>query len=201
MFWTDEILASNKGGVLDSATEYFRCFTPGDGASWDVYSESPACSLRDDGQRERIRRRELLLRQRRGRLCFCLDATWSRAWRFDRGHDHGGIWSSAIDDKAPRACEVNRSRGRQAPGWPANLQTLTRGAPGCIPGFLRSSRVSMHQASTGEPRMLKEVGGVNESEEHTSELQSLMRTSYAVFCLKKKKEANQNKTRLKDEIE
>src|SRR3546814_8134961 len=27
------------------------------------------------------------------------------------------------------------------------------------------------------------------SEEHTSELQSLMRISYAVFCLKKKKEA------------
>src|SRR3546814_4783327 len=26
------------------------------------------------------------------------------------------------------------------------------------------------------------------SEEHTSELQSLMRTSYAVFCLKKKKQ-------------
>src|SRR3546814_1848003 len=31
------------------------------------------------------------------------------------------------------------------------------------------------------------------SEEHTSELQSLMRISYAVFCLKKKKK-NQNKT-------
>src|SRR3546814_10026735 len=28
----------------------------------------------------------------------------------------------------------------------------------------------------------------NRSEEHTSELQSLMRISYAVFCLKKKKE-------------
>src|SRR3546814_2844559 len=28
------------------------------------------------------------------------------------------------------------------------------------------------------------------SEEHTSELQSLMRTSYAVFCLKKKKHTN-----------
>src|SRR3546814_7375579 len=28
------------------------------------------------------------------------------------------------------------------------------------------------------------------SEEHTSELQSLMRTSYAVFCLKKKKTTN-----------
>src|SRR3546814_7424167 len=30
------------------------------------------------------------------------------------------------------------------------------------------------------------------SEEHTSELQSLMRNSYAVFCLKKKKEENEN---------
>src|SRR3546814_2207686 len=31
------------------------------------------------------------------------------------------------------------------------------------------------------------LGRSNRSEEHTSELQSLMRTSYAVFCLKKKK--------------
>src|SRR3546814_8521465 len=30
-------------------------------------------------------------------------------------------------------------------------------------------------------------GGDGRSEEHTSELQSLMRISYAVFCLKKKK--------------
>src|SRR3546814_7296582 len=30
-------------------------------------------------------------------------------------------------------------------------------------------------------------GGMLRSEEHTSELQSLMRISYAVFCLKKKK--------------
>src|SRR3546814_9778919 len=31
----------------------------------------------------------------------------------------------------------------------------------------------------------------NRSEEHTSELQSLMRISYAVFCLKKKKQKTQ----------
>src|SRR3546814_10780121 len=31
------------------------------------------------------------------------------------------------------------------------------------------------------------------SEEHTSELQSLMRISYAVFCLKKKKQKNTSK--------
>src|SRR3546814_5500846 len=36
---------------------------------------------------------------------------------------------------------------------------------------------------------------VDRSEEHTSELQSLMRISYAVFCLKKKtKKQHQNKT-------
>src|SRR3546814_1722882 len=34
------------------------------------------------------------------------------------------------------------------------------------------------------------VGGIDRSEEHTSELQSLMRISYAVFCLKKKNKAN-----------
>src|SRR3546814_4026692 len=33
------------------------------------------------------------------------------------------------------------------------------------------------------------------SEEHTSELQSLMRISYAVFCLKKKKKTNTNNER------
>src|SRR3546814_2188221 len=44
--------------------------------------------------------------------------------------------------------------------------------------------------SSGEPF---EIGGLDNSdvwtrsEEHKSELQSLMRTSYAVFCLKKKK--------------
>src|SRR3546814_3732236 len=32
--------------------------------------------------------------------------------------------------------------------------------------------------------------GAERSEEHTSELQSLMRISYAVFCLKKKKQRN-----------
>src|SRR3546814_1321932 len=35
--------------------------------------------------------------------------------------------------------------------------------------------------------------GLVRSEEHTSELQSLMRISYAVFCLKKKKKHQQNR--------
>src|SRR3546814_2702772 len=36
------------------------------------------------------------------------------------------------------------------------------------------------------PRLLQAAAGGEGSEEHTSELQSLMRISYAVFCLKKK---------------
>src|SRR3546814_4110962 len=36
--------------------------------------------------------------------------------------------------------------------------------------------------------------GIERSEEHTSELQSLMRISYAVFCLKKKKKQIIKKT-------
>src|SRR3546814_4377781 len=35
------------------------------------------------------------------------------------------------------------------------------------------------------------------SEEHTSELQSLMRISYAVFCLKKKKKHNKKKAMIR----
>src|SRR3546814_10810605 len=44
----------------------------------------------------------------------------------------------------------------------------------------RSSRGSQTKANRCRP-------SVERSEEHTSELQSLMRISYAVFCLKKKK--------------
>src|SRR3546814_6254284 len=37
---------------------------------------------------------------------------------------------------------------------------------------------------------VKSLPDLDRSEEHTSELQSLMRISYAVFCLKKKKNKN-----------
>src|SRR3546814_2785514 len=45
------------------------------------------------------------------------------------------------------------------------------------PGLLRFDRALMAKVDAAAKR----------SEEHTSELQSLMRISYAVFCLKKKK--------------
>src|SRR3546814_3843341 len=48
------------------------------------------------------------------------------------------------------------------------------------------------QLDSTEHRLLVMVQD-QRSEEHTSELQSLMRISYAVFCLKKKKQQNNSK--------
>src|SRR3546814_6541126 len=50
-----------------------------------------------------------------------------------------------------------------------------------------------HEALRGDRRRMR-------SEEHTSELQSLMRISYAVFCLKKKKKTTRKKRKNKDII-
>src|SRR3546814_9233823 len=49
------------------------------------------------------------------------------------------------------------------------------------------------------PAILLVMGLGGRSEEHTSELQSLMRISYAVFCLKKKKIRNQQQISLQIE--
>src|SRR3546814_4984649 len=48
-------------------------------------------------------------------------------------------------------------------------------------------RVSAVESGSAALMMLRSERPALRSEEHTSELQSLMRISYAVFCLKKKK--------------
>src|SRR3546814_8291222 len=50
-----------------------------------------------------------------------------------------------------------------------------------------SARASMRQLERWNNENFRFSTHTVRSEEHTSELQSLMRTSYAVFCLKKKK--------------
>src|SRR3546814_8445282 len=55
---------------------------------------------------------------------------------------------------------------------------------------------ALHIVAAFDQRAARRVGLVGRrqerSEEHTSELQSLMRISYAVFCLKKKKNTREN---------
>src|SRR3546814_9060555 len=61
----------------------------------------------------------------------------------------------------------------------AVLHRLIRGVAG---------RVVVAEVGGGQPRQQR----AGRSEEHTSELQSLMRISYAVFCLKKKTHITQS---------
>src|SRR3546814_7710060 len=69
-----------------------------------------------------------------------------------------------------------------------------------VPGsHIVIENVGLNATRAGLIELLRDMGGNIEitnarSEEHTSELQSLMRISYAVFCLKKKKQImNKNK--------
>src|SRR3546814_4617525 len=75
------------------------------------------------------------------------------------------------------------------PGAGGDYHCLMR-AFGPRPAFLYAwSRLAVIQS--GSIALLAFIFG--RSEEHTSELQSLMRISYAVFCLKKKKKTNTTK--------
>src|SRR3546814_2110292 len=96
---------------------------------------------------------------------FCTDCPWR--------------WFPALCYHIPNASAISMlpayynaaKRGGRSPG------TIRR-SHSCCP--YRYSQVRRRKARQGVRR-------VKRSEEHTSELQSLMRISYAVFCLKKKR--------------
>src|SRR3546814_10348991 len=93
-----------------------------------------------------------------------------RSWR--------GCWSGWCGWLVGRRREWGMgNREREDVGTELTLSSRARREPpgdGRVEGSSRS-----RDASTG-----------TRSEEHTSELQSLMRSSYAVFCLKKNKNTN-----------
>src|SRR3546814_10178386 len=81
------------------------------------------------------------------------------------------------------------------PSRPARipLVLLQMGKQQAAPGLYRIQRLNRRRTGLGRR------GDGCRSEEHTSELQSLMRISYAVFCLKKKKtktKARQKQTKI-----
>src|SRR3546814_4206271 len=94
-----------------------------------------------------------------------------------------------------------RANGVQSCRWPKTESNASGRAPGgrfhpddirqpILNGFpLRRVSRLQHARTNEAKRHLR-------SEEHTSELQSLMRISYAVFCLKKKKETNKKQNPL-----
>src|SRR3546814_9518683 len=83
---------------------------------------------------------------------------------------------------------VGLAKGKSRPCWfvapPYGLLVSSQrchGHPG-RPAFISSIDGGVSDGSGIQPG----AGAARRSEEHTSELQSLMRISYAVFCLKKK---------------
>src|SRR3546814_8574580 len=76
--------------------------------------------------------------------------------------------------QAPWPCRRRFAARRRDARWrhPANRCPVDRACAGTRPKIYS--------------RKIRSIGGCVRSEEHTSELQSLMRTSYAVFCLKNK---------------
>src|SRR3546814_10025174 len=57
----------------------------------------------------------------------------------------------------------------------------------------RRADIARDRTGIAAARGIRQPGRDSRSEEHTSELQSLMRISYAVFCLKKKSTTVYNK--------
>src|SRR3546814_9192964 len=98
-------------------------------------------------------------------------------------------WSSDVcSSDLPHRRSRRRPPPSSRPPWygrsgPISPPRLRRRRMSCCPRWLRSSRTA--NSGTRSRRSVP-MTIPNRSEEHTSELQSLMRISYAVFCLKKK---------------
>src|SRR3546814_4965531 len=122
---------------------------------------------------------------------------------------------------APGAAQTAEAAGKTAENYVRDFAlgrevSVTRNALGTVKRL--SVAVALRNPETGKPRSAKEIAALEQlikgavgydqgrgdvvavsarkfvarSEEHTSELQSLMRISYAVFCLKKKRSISVN---------
>src|SRR3546814_2618633 len=95
---------------------------------------------------------------------------------------HGGnpalpVWASRSASTQWPLCRTAGNGGNY--GWRPLSRTFAAAGAGC-----RWHLYRRNLSDSGRPRARR--CGEGRSEEHTSELQSLMRISYAVFCLKKK---------------
>src|SRR3546814_3923350 len=109
-----------------------------------------------------------------------------------RNHASGGPSIGADRDISCKICRLVRGIGKLDARYTASAAIDRKCILGCEtrspvgPGEYRAGG-----AGSGDGQALAEHSC--RSEEHTSELQSLMRISYAVFCLKKKNKLKQHK--------
>src|SRR3546814_9041422 len=91
------------------------------------------------------------------------------AERHNRGEDIGGRLKRSLTKVCSYAARVRGDDDRRSRDIIADLTAVAH----------------RRRSSAGDEHIVADQAGIR-SEEHTSELQSLMRISYAVFCLKKK---------------
>src|SRR3546814_6842623 len=102
-----------------------------------------------------------------------------RSTRTDTLFPYTTLFRSAWDERPEQSLAEQGQQRRQHQQYEHRRDHQTRG------------RLDAKAAHAGRRRQQQRQQG--RSEEHTSELQSLMRISYAVFCLKKKKKQQQEK--------
>src|SRR3546814_4077105 len=92
----------------------------------------------------------------------------------------GSLTLELVGDHADRVVEDEQ----------VGLDGAGEAAPGVLAVDEPDVAARRQRVELGEPGVGGQQVVDDRSEEHTSELQSLMRNSYAVFCLKKKKNNN-----------
>src|SRR3546814_3961296 len=98
-----------------------------------------------------------------------------RSTRTDTHFPYTTLFRSARSDRAQSRARSPRRHARRSAAVPVDAATS-----GHVRGRRHTGAAWIVQGRTPSVR------GFPRSEEHTSELQSLIRISYAVFCLKKK---------------
>src|SRR3546814_5312381 len=111
-----------------------------------------------------------------------------RATRTDTRSPYSTLFRSQSRVKVDSARWIDARRGSGTASR-SRKEMCSRTSHGVITtGTLVDSKSSAGVTASGSKGTTRGVHGcAGRSEEHTSELQSLMRISYAVFCLKKKK--------------
>src|SRR3546814_1807305 len=95
-----------------------------------------------------------------------------------------------------RLLYATRSKG-SSPGAPTAFPpTSALRMPAVAPTVVWTAVQQFSSRLVKSPDSRMSSVSVGRSEEHTSELQSLMRISYAVFCLKKKKKNNNQNNKI-----
>src|SRR3546814_4295137 len=105
------------------------------------------------------------------------------------------LWSRASRRASTRSWSTRRGRKHRPDSRVRALPVVASAVRGAVVFFRAAPLAAANHALPGAhvardavaiQRNLAEMNRSARSEEHTSELQSLMRISYAVFCLKKK---------------